>query len=174
MSKGYQKLVVDVASLKKLMKDASSKEEFVRYQAIYLRVCESMDVKKISEITNISESHIHKLHSQCRRYGLENIAIKKRGGRRRSYLSFEEEAALLSKIKSEADSGGVVEIGKVHRLFEEAVGHKVARYTAYRLVHRHGWRKIMPRPRHPKQDHEILEGFKKNLARFSERSKNQS
>ena len=80
----------------------------------------------------------------------------------------------MSKIKSEADVGGIVEIGKVHRLFEEAVGHKVARYTAYRLVHRHGWRKIMPRPRHPKQDHEILEGFKKNLARFSERSKNQS
>lgn len=68
---------------------------------------------------------------------------------------------MLSEIEKTAIKGGVVEIGKVHKLFEEKAGGKVAKYTAYRLLHRHGWRKIAPRPYHPKQKADAIETFKK-------------
>ncbi|MCE5241943.1 MAG: winged helix-turn-helix domain-containing protein [Desulfobacteraceae bacterium] len=41
------------------------------------------------------------------------------------------------------------------------VGRKVAKTTIYRMLDRHGWRKIMPRPHHPKSDPKAQEGFKK-------------
>jgi hypothetical protein len=39
----------------------------------------------------------------------------------------------------------------VQRLAEK-LKSAVARSTVYRLLERHGWRKVVPRPRHPKTD----------------------
>ena len=41
------------------------------------------------------------------------------------------------------------------------LGTKVSKDYAYDLLHRHGWRKIEPEPRHPKSDSETQEEFKK-------------
>ena len=43
------------------------------------------------------------------------------------------------------------------------VGHEVDESTIYRLLNRHGWRKLMPRPRHPQADLQEQEEFKKTL-----------
>jgi transposase len=39
----------------------------------------------------------------------------------------------------------------------------LARSTIYRLLERHGWRKVMPRPRHPKADVAAQAAFKKTV-----------
>ena len=46
------------------------------------------------------------------------------------------------------------------------LGTEVSKDYAYDLLHRHGWRKIEPRPRHPKSDSETQEEFKKNFQRL--------
>lgn len=161
MSRGYQTLEVEEEEVKKRMKEARSVEEYKRYQAIHLRVNENMDVASISRSIGLSEDSIHRIHSRCRKEGLGSASSSKRGGRYRSYLSIEEEKAMLEEIKDKAVKGGVVEISKVHQMFEEKVGQKIARYTTYRLLYRHGWRKISPRPYHPKYDEEKVESFKK-------------
>jgi hypothetical protein len=35
--------------------------------------------------------------------------------------------------------------------------------TVYNLLHRHGWRKLMPRPFHPKRDLAAQNAFKKTV-----------
>jgi transposase len=161
MSRGYQPLEVDKEEVRRLMKEAKTVQEYRRYQAIHLRVSENMDVASISRSIGLSEDSVHRIHSRCRKEGIESASSSKRGGRYRSYLSMEEEKAMLEEIKEKAVKGGVVEISKVHQMFEEKVGQKIARYTSYRLLHRHGWRKISPRPYHPKYDEEKAEAFKK-------------
>lgn len=143
------------------MNKAKNKEEFRRYQSVYLRVSEGMATSLIAKVTGLSESHIHKIHSQCRRKGISSLSNGKRGGRQRSYLTLEQEIEMLKEIEKKAVNGGIVEIGKVHKIFEREVGGKIARYTAYRLLHRHGWRKVTPRPYHPKQANDAVETFKK-------------
>ena len=54
---------------------------------------------------------------------------------------------------------------EIWRAFEQRVGHKVDDSTIYRLLGRHGWRKLMPRPRHPQADQQAQEQFKKTLKR---------
>jgi len=39
---------------------------------------------------------------------------------------------------------------EIQRACEERVGKSVAPSTIYRMLERHGWRKVVPRPRHPK------------------------
>ena len=161
MSRSYNVLNIEAEEVRQLMNASKSKDEFRRYQSVYLRVSNQMPAPLIAQITGLSTSHIHKIHSLCFRDGISAIASKPKGGRRRSYLSTEEEKDLLSEIEKKAIKGGVVEIGKVHKLFEEKVGAKVAKNTAYRLLHRHGWRKIAPRPYHPKQKADTELTFKK-------------
>jgi Winged helix-turn helix len=48
-------------------------------------------------------------------------------------------------------------------------GTRVAESTIYRLLDRHGWRKLMPRPKHPKASPEAQEQLKKTLQRRCKR-----
>jgi transposase len=161
MSRGYQALGIDGSAIVEAMNKAETLEEFKRYQSLHLRVNEGMPVVKIASVTSLAESTIHNLHSNCRKHGLEAIRPKRKGGRYRSYLSVEEEKALLRAMEPQAKRGGIVEVSKIHRALEEKVGGEVARNTVYRLLHRHGWRKIAPRPKHPKSDATAQEAFKK-------------
>jgi len=62
-------------------------------------------------------------------------------------------------------------VGQIWGAFEQRVGHTVDDSTIYRLLHRHGWRKLMPRPRHPKADEQVREQFKKTFPhRWKQRS----
>ena len=130
--------------MRELMVEAKNLEEFKRFQSIYLRVNEGLTVKQISRIVGLAESSIHNLHTLCRQKGLDALKTIGRGGRKRSYLSLEEEKSILEEIYPEATKGGILEVGIVHKAFEKKVGHPVARFTIYRMLDRHNWRKIMP------------------------------
>ena len=52
-------------------------------------------------------------------------------------------------------------MGQIWQAYAQRIGHKVDDSTMYRLLHRHGWRMVTPRPRHPKSDLETQEQFKK-------------
>lgn len=161
MSRGYQGLEVDGTAVTTAMLGASSVEEYQRYQSIHLRVSAGLSVAQIAAATGLAESTIHNLHSRVRREGLEAVRTKGRGGRYRSYLSVEEEKKLLAEMEPDAKRGGMIEVSKMHRAMEERVGGTVAKNTVYRLLHRHGWRKIAPRPKHPKGDAAAQAAFKK-------------
>ena len=48
--------------------------------------------------------------------------------------------------------------------YEQAIGHATSDSTVYNLLHRHGWRKLMPRPFHPKRDLAAQDALKKRLS----------
>jgi transposase len=169
MSRGYQGFSVDESAVKDLMLSASSVEEFQRYQSIHLRVSLGLTVALIAVATGLSESTIHNLHSRVRRDGLAAASTRGRGGRYRSYLSVSEEKELLKAMEPAAVRGGMIEVSKMHRAMEEKVGGPVAKNTVYQLLHRHGWRKVAPRPKHPKGDVAAQEAFKKTGAQSSKR-----
>ncbi len=83
------------------------------------------------------------------------------GGRRYGYMSVEQERQFLSQFFDQASQGGILVVSDIKRAFEALVGRNVAKTTIYRMLERHDWRKIMPRPKHPKSDPEAQEGFKK-------------
>jgi transposase len=58
-------------------------------------------------------------------------------------------------------SGKIATVGQIQRAYEATVGHEVDESTSYRLLNRHGWRKLLPRPRHPQADPQEQEQFKK-------------
>lgn len=83
------------------------------------------------------------------------------GGRRYGYMTVEQERQFLSRFFEKASLGGILVVSEIHRAFEAEVGHKVAESTIYRMLDRHNWRTIIPRPRHQESNTEAQEGFKK-------------
>jgi transposase len=84
------------------------------------------------------------------------------GGRRNSSLTIEEERDFLSQWKEKAASGGVLTVPPIHAALVEQLGHDTPMSTTYRLLARHGWRKVQPDTKHPKSDPAMQDEFKKN------------
>lgn len=83
------------------------------------------------------------------------------GGRRRQLMNLEEEKTFLEPWVAQSEQGGVLIVSPIHKALEEILGHKVHLSTVYRLLARHGWRKIEPDTCHPKRDENAQETFKK-------------
>jgi hypothetical protein len=83
------------------------------------------------------------------------------GGRRYGYMTIEQERQFLSRFLDQASHGGILVVSEIKRALEALVGRKIAKTTVYRMLDRHDWRTIIPRPRHPKSNIEAQEGFKK-------------
>jgi transposase len=84
------------------------------------------------------------------------------GGRRRQHLTFEQEAEFLEPWIEKAEKGGVLVVPPIHAALKGRLGRPVAASTVYRMLARHGWRKVEPDTCHPKRDAEAQEDFKKN------------
>ena len=96
-----------------------------------------------------------------REHGETTYAERDRRGRHRQLLSPEEEKAFLAPWPLEEKSGGVLVDPPLHATNEERVGKKVPRSTVYRLLARHGWRRVTADTRHPKAKPEVQEDSKK-------------
>ncbi len=55
----------------------------------------------------------------------------------------------------------MLRVAEIQQAYQERLGKEVAPSTVYRLLDRHGWRKVVPRPRHPKADVAAQAAFKK-------------
>ncbi len=112
--------------------------------------------------TGLAEQTVHNLICQYNRLEPEVVEGPGKGGRRRSYLSLEQVAAFLEPFTKKALSGQIATAGEIREALERRVGHKVHKTTVYRLLKRHGWRKVARRPFHIQAKKEEREVFKKN------------
>jgi transposase len=95
--------------------------------------------------------------------GLSAIIDNHYAGNRRN-LSWAEEEELLKPFKEKAAAGQIVEISEIKQAYEEATGKSLENDHGqiYRVLKRHGWRKVMPRSKHPKKaNDEVIEASKK-------------
>jgi len=153
--------------LKTLLKQAKSKSEFQRIQAVYLRAATEMTTEDIAAALAWHPGTVRNIHSAFLRSGEEAFQVSSRGGRHRENLSFSEEEALLEQFLETADDGGVIVVSGIKAAYEQKLGRQVPKSTVYRMLARHDWRQIVPRPRHPKSDSVAQEAFKKTSRKFS-------
>ena len=122
---------------------------------------EGKSLEEISEKTGYHISTASKLIARYMRDGISAIAENHYKGNRRN-MSFEEEAAILVPFIERAERGEMVDIKEIAAAYQKAVPHKISDTQIYYVLHRHGWRKIMPRSRHPKKaSEEAIEASKK-------------
>jgi transposase len=132
-----------------------------RIQIVHLRAAHGMTQEAIANATGVSRSTVSRVHMAWFRKGMASFELQPRGGRIRENMSREEEAAFLKKFTHKAGAGELVCIQDIHKAYEQKIGRPTGSTTVYSLLERHGWRKLMPRPHHPRRDLKAQKRFKK-------------
>lgn len=132
-----------------------------RWLIIYNALVDPREASDIAKHTGTTVAMVHQVIASYNRLGVAAVETPGKGGRRRQYLTWEEEQAFLAPFFSRAERGEIATAGEIQRAFEAQVGHEVHKSTISRLLKRHRWRKPVPRPVHPQAKAEVQEEFKK-------------
>jgi transposase len=115
----------------------------------------------IAEAMGVSLSTVNRAHMAYDQGGLKALEPKPVGGRQRENMTVAVEKTLLARFAKSAGAGEMLNIHDLKAAYEKAIGHDTSNSTVYNLLARHGWRKLMPRPFHPKRDLAAQNAFKK-------------
>ena len=162
MASNYKFSKEEMAAIKAARRETKDKRADARLKALELRTA-GMELSEVSQATGFHAAYVSQLVAKYRDHGLEAISGNHYGGNHRN-MSFEEEAAILAPFKARAEKGELVEISEIETAYQQAVGHSIGTSQIYYVLHRHGWRKVMPRSRHPKK---ASEEFSMRILYFS-------
>ena len=154
----------EIARARQLRDKAVTVMDLRKALSVLLVAEAGLDTIQASEILGISERTVFRNRSSVRHQdeGRRNTW----GGRRHYSMTIEEERDFLRTWEVKANEGGVLSVPPLHAALVEALGHSIPISTTYRLLARHGWRKVQPDTKHPKSKPAIQEEFKKNFPRL--------
>ena len=109
-----------------------------RWLIIYNALVEPRKAEEIARHCGVSKATVHAVISRYSRLGIAAMETPGKGGRRRQYLTVEEEQEFLAPFFAQAECGEIATVGQIWRAFEQRVGHSVDDSTIYRLLNRHG------------------------------------
>lgn len=135
-----------------LLSCTTNLNEYKRIQCIYFRAKFDYDTTLIAQITGYKVQTVRNIHSNYLKQGIKSLKISAKGGRYHSIFTIKQEKELINKFEKEAEQGGIVEVSRIHKAVEEKAQKKIAKTTTYRMLNRHNWRQIIPRPSHPKSN----------------------
>jgi transposase len=151
-----------------MLKEANSKADYQRIQCVWLRAALGLRAAQIALALGWQVGSVRQVHSAYLRQGEAVLRGRPLGGRHHQNLTPEQEQELLAPFLEQAAIGGVLVVAPVQAAYEAAVGRPVHHSVVYRALHRQGWRKIAPRPKHPKASEEVREAFKKTYPNLSQ------
>ena len=157
--------VVQVAL--KGLKRAKTVSDLRRAQAVAFPDRFGVDLQMTGEMIGKSRTSVARLRREFVAWARgKELPDSHWGGRRRQNMTRDEEARIVAPFFHTAKKGGILTVSPIREAYEQAVGHRVPDSTIYRVLARHGWRKLAPDKRHPKADPSAQEAFKKNSQRL--------
>jgi transposase len=160
-----------VERLAERLKRAGSHAEYLRIQCVLIRATLGSSAAQIAQLLGWSTATVHVLHSRWSKEGDAIFDLRGRGGRHHQHLGPEQERQLLAPFVKRAQAGGMLTVAQIQQAYQEQLGKQVAPSTVYRLLDRHGWRKVVPRPRHPKADVAAQAALKKTAPHATPRGR---
>lgn len=132
-------------------------------QAVLLPALLGATLEQTATVLGVSRAQVNLLQHALRRHGSEPAdAASAHGGRRHAHMTLEEEREFLLPWAQSASTGNMLVVAPLRAALAQRLGRPVRHSVVYRLLERHGWRKVAPDTRHPKSDPQAQEAWKKN------------
>jgi transposase len=161
MPKTYGFTTAQREEVKKALKAEKKVALSRKLQVLDLRV-RGYKNSEIARITGYSKSRVSAIACIYAKQGIGYFLQENRKSGNRRNMSHEEEIRLLAQYEEKAKAGQIVVTSQIKKAYEEKVGHRIGGQQIYRVLARHGWRKVMPRSKHPKKaSEEVIEASKK-------------
>ena len=137
-------------------------------QSVLLPALGNLTLEQTAKALGVGRATVARLQQRFRQQRENEFERRSHwGGRRRSLLSVEREEAFLAQWKARAERGELVVISPLQAALTQELGRPVRSSVVYRLLKRHGWRKVAPDTRHPKSDKAVQAEWKKKRYRKS-------
>lgn len=112
-----------------------------RWEIIYQALTAPRKAEEIARTVGVSLATVRQVISSYKRTGVTAIETVGKGGRRREYLTLEQERTFLQPFQVRAVQGEQVRVAEIKLAYEEEIKQAVAPSTIYRLLQRHGWQR---------------------------------
>jgi len=146
--------------LREAMKHCKEVTAYRRLEAVALRG-EGKSNKEIGLLTGFHPDWVSKLVSRFYKEGIEALLEDGRQGGNHQNLTNEQEERLLKEFEETASAGQLITPADIKKR-DELLGRETKPTFIYAVLKRHGWRKVMPRSKHPKKaSDEEIESSKK-------------
>jgi transposase len=121
-------------------------------------------IYQTAEVLGVGHATVSRLQATFRTSEGKQASTTKSnwGGRRHYWMTLEEEKEFLAPWMEAAINGTLVVVSPIRAALAQRLGQVVKASVVYRMLARHGWRKIAPDTRHPKSDPAVQEAWKKN------------
>jgi hypothetical protein len=153
----------ELEQARQLRDRAKTATELKKALSVILTAELNLDADKTAHILGISNRTLFRNRDEIRNQGTKTKSAW--GGRRRCCMTLEQEREFLAQWEPSAITGGVISVPPLHAALVQRLGYDVPVSTTYRLLARHGWRKVQPDTKHPKSDSVLQDEFKKNCPR---------
>jgi len=154
-----------VAELEEYRKTKWEGLEHQRFLYVWLRVDRGMSAVEIANLLGCHPDTVRFIQRDFIARGAAVFRDENNGGRRNQLMTEAEERRFLESFAKGARDASMLTAGRIKAALEKKAGREVNKSTVYRMLRRHGWRKVAPRPRHPKQDKKAAGAFKKRASR---------
>lgn len=153
-----------VEAARELLRSARTAQEMRVAQAVLLPLELGMSLEQTAKAIGRSVSATCSMRTRFVKIlrGEVTPPRSKRELRNRAHAKLEREEAILDEVLADAAAGGVIVIPRLKPAIEARLGKTVALSSVYRMLARHGWRKLSPDTRHPQGDPVAREEWKKN------------
>ena len=152
--------IEDIQRAKQLRDQATTIAEYRKALSMILAAESDFDADQIADLLGTSRRTVFRDRGSIRNQ--DDMSKNSWGGRRHCTMTIEEEREFLAQWVGKATVGGVLTVPPIHAALVERLGRDIPLSTTYRLLARHGWRKVQPDTKHPKSDPALQDEFKKN------------
>jgi transposase len=155
-----------VAKARKIVAQTTDVQQLRAAQAVLLPALASATLEQTAAILGVGRATVARLQQRFGQSVRPAARQSRWGGRRKALLSVEQEAQFLAPWAEQAKQAGVLVLSPIRAALAQRLGRPVAASVVWRLLARHGWRKVAPDTRHPKSDLAAQEAWKKNCPKL--------
>jgi len=153
-----------IEAARQLLRTAKTAEELRLAQAVLLPLELGLSMEQTASAIGRSVGATCTMRTRFAavREGRRPAPHSKHDLRNRATASLRQEARVLDEVLAGAAEGQVLVVPQLKPLIEQRLGKTLALSSVYRMLARHGWRKLAPDTKHPDGDPQAREQWKKN------------
>lgn len=151
-----------VATARQVVTSTADLDQLRAAQAVLLPAITGATLEQTAAILGVSRASVARLQIRFRQTPKAGPKRRRWGGRRKALLTLQEEEEFLAPWAAQSKEAGLLVLSPVRAALAQQLGRPVAASVVWRLLARHGWRKVAPDTRHPKSDPAVQQAWKKN------------
>jgi transposase len=151
-----------VAKARLTVKATRNLDDFKSALAVLLPAKAGLTLEETAGILGVGTASVNRMQARFDLGGTFPSEQRNWGGRRKSLLTPQEEVEFLKPWAEEARNAGLLVLSPIRAALARRIGQPVKASVVWRMLARHGWRKVAPDTKHPKNDPKVMKAWKKN------------